>query len=376
MILALSGCNAAPEKSAEENAAPKPARSEVQQGPVKVAIEVTPAKAQLSDELTLTLSIDYEEGVTIQKPPFGGSLGSFLIRDFHEPAVKIHDGRELVRQIYTLEPTETGKMLIDPIGITFTDNRPNGDHRTHTIETESVALEITSILGDKAPSLGDLHPAAQPVDLPTSASYWIWGLAIAFPFIAGLAWWLLRRKRGESSVAARLLSPEEVAIRDLDALEQSGLAARDIKLFYVELTGIVRRYIEQTTGIRAPEQTTEEFLREISRGSFNKMYQNSPLPQAGEGPGVRADRFATTRGTVPFSLRENRDSPQLDHQDSPRRMMDDLARLRDFLEAADLVKFAAHMPRTEDVTESVRRARLFINIRRVEQAIPPERATA
>jgi hypothetical protein len=88
----------------------------------------------------------------------------------------------------------------------------------------------------------------------------------------------------------------------------------DVKSYYVELTAIVRRYIERTTGIRAPEQTTEEFLREVSRCS-------SPLPK-GEG----MNNF----------------------------------RLKDFLESADLVKFAAHRPRREDILESFRRAEIFI----------------
>ena len=34
-------------------------------------------------------------------------------------------------------------------------------------------------------------------------------------------------------------------------------------------------------------------------------------------------------------------------------------RLKSFLEAADLVKFAAHQPREEDIEESFRRARVF-----------------
>ena len=84
----------------------------------------------------------------------------------------------------------------------------------------------------------------------------------------------------------------------------------DVKLFYVELTAIVRRYIERTTGVHAPEQTTQEFLQEISR---------------------RKD----------FPAEQSR-------------------RLRSFLEAADLVKFAAYQPRDEDVEESFRRASAFV----------------
>ena len=260
------GCSAKPRSPGREHrsqARPKRGRARPGEGDGRSQ----PAKAQLSDEPVLTLTIDYEEGVTVQKPPFGGSLGGFIIRDFREPPPKINDGREVIQQIYTLEPTETGKLLIDPISVTFTDNRPNGDGRTHTIETESLTVEITSIVGDKAPSLGELRPSAEPIELPSSTSPWLWGLAVAGVAALAIAWWLIRRRRREKAVAAAILTPEELAIRELDALERSGLAERDIKLFYVELTGIVRRYIEQTTGIRAPEQTTEEFLREISRGA-------------------------------------------------------------------------------------------------------------
>ena len=97
---------------------------------------------------------------------------------------------------------------------------------------------------------------------------------------------------------------------ELQRLRESELAASDVKLFYVELTAIVRRYIERTKGIHAPEQTTQEFLQEISR---------------------RKD----------FPAEQSR-------------------RLRSFLEAADLVKFAAHQPREEDVEESFRRAKAFV----------------
>ena len=67
-----------------------------------------------------------------------------------------------------------------------------------------------------------------------------------------------------------------------------------VKEFYLRLTGIVRQYVEDTTGIRAPEQTTEEFLRDM-------------------------------RSSAAFP---------------PERSV----RLAEFLEAADLVKYAGQQP--------------------------------
>jgi len=308
LLLCLASCRTPATTSSEET--PATAKSEVQRGPIKVTVEVEPAKARLSDEPELTLTIDAAAGVVVEKPPFGTSLGSFLIRDFREPLAKTRDGREIIQQIYTLEPTATGRQFIDPISVTFSDLRPDGDQKTHTVETEALTVEIVSLHGDEAPRLSDLRSPVGPVELPSAVPAWIWLLLGGIVLGVAVAVWLSLRRRRERALAAVILTPEQLARRELAELARSGLAQRDVKQYYVELTGIVRRYIERTTGIRAPEQTTEEFLREISRTS-----------------------------AFPDEVNQ---------------------RLKDFLESADLVKFAAYRPRSEDIEESFRRAERFI----------------
>ena len=59
------------------------------------------------------------------------------------------------------------------------------------------------------------------------------------------------------------MSPIERAWVELDRLLKKGLPGRGrYKDFYVELTMVVRRYIQRRYGIKAPHMTTEEFLRE------------------------------------------------------------------------------------------------------------------
>ena len=58
------------------------------------------------------------------------------------------------------------------------------------------------------------------------------------------------------------MSPIERAWVELDRLLKKGLPGRGrYKDFYVELTMVVRRYIQRRYGIKAPHMTTEEFLR-------------------------------------------------------------------------------------------------------------------
>ena len=60
------------------------------------------------------------------------------------------------------------------------------------------------------------------------------------------------------------MSPIERAWVELDRLIAKGLPGRGrYKDFYVELTMVVRRYVQRKYGIKAPHLTTEEFLAEL-----------------------------------------------------------------------------------------------------------------
>ncbi len=305
-VVSVPACTQGPPAEIE----PREVRSEVERGPVCVAVQVEPAQATLSDRPRMTLTFDYVQGVTVEQPEFAEAIGDLRILEVEQIEPRVQDDREVVEQIFTLEPTKTGKMPIFPVNVYFKDTRPDGDGKEHMIETEQLAIDVGSVVEGEVNSLDQLQAAAPPVALPWAIP-WPVVLAVVLVLIlagGGLAWWL--RKRHHKVVQARILTPQERAILELEKLWESDLAHQDSKLYYVELTGIVRRYIEVTTGIRAPEQTTEEFLHEIAQ----------------------RDTFAP----------------------------EDRRRFKSFLEAADLVKFAAHKPREEDIEASYQRAREFV----------------
>ena len=84
-------------------------------------------------------------------------------------------------------------------------------------------------------------------------------LAVAAGVVAGIVAavrYLARRVREHR------MSPIERAWAELDRLLKKGLPGRGRYTdFYVELTMVVRRYIQRKYGISAPHMTTEEFLR-------------------------------------------------------------------------------------------------------------------
>ena len=68
------------------------------------------------------------------------------------------------------------------------------------------------------------------------------------------------------------MSPIERAWVELDRLLKRELPRRGkYKDFYVELTMVVRRYVQRKYGIRAPNLTTEEFFAELRQSNRTEM---------------------------------------------------------------------------------------------------------
>ena len=74
------------------------------------------------------------------------------------------------------------------------------------------------------------------------------------------------------------MSPIERAWVELDRLLKKGLPGRGrYKDFYVELTMVVRRYVQRKYGIKAPHLTTEEFFAELANSNTQTLDNSSTL---------------------------------------------------------------------------------------------------
>jgi hypothetical protein len=89
-----------------------------------------------------------------------------------------------------------------------------------------------------------------------------WRLLIGSLALVAILWFgrkLLRRFFERISLVK--VDPKDKALNALRKLSQENLPKKGfVEPFYIRLTAIVRIYVEETFGIHAPEQTTEEFL--------------------------------------------------------------------------------------------------------------------
>ena len=317
-VFLLAGCEA---RRGSEGASPSQSASAIEgsaeKGPVKLSVRVWPRQPRLSDLVEMDVSVLSQPGVEIKPPAFGQAVGDFLVRDYSERPPE--PGAENLRRFhYQLEPAHAGKHLIRSVSIEFVDKRPNSERRGEPalIETDPLEVNVTSELGTDAPSLANLEPMLPPRQVPqTSAIGWLAALGIACLLAVVGAVALRRRKR--RPIEPRRQTAEEIARAALALLLAENLPGRGlVKVFYLRLTGIVRQYVEDTTGIRAPEQTTEEFLRDMrSRAAF---------------PPERSSQLA------------------------------------EFLEAADLIKYAGQQPEEGQIDQAIARAHEFVNLTPVQ----------
>lgn len=159
---------------------------------------------------------------------------------------------------WRLTPGECAPWRLLPFAVNMR-NKING--KTRAFATRAVTFLQPEPLST---ATGDAEVDLKPLWIrPTIKTFTFWGLAlfsgVAFIFVISRIIRYTRRRIKEYR-----MSPSERAMTELTRLLARNLLLKgDFKTFYSELTLVVRRYIERSYAVRASRQTTQEFLRQV-----------------------------------------------------------------------------------------------------------------
>ena len=263
-------------------------------GGIELSIDSDRAVVDPGRPVLLTLTLKTARGVIAEPPDLRSRVRGFsLAEDFAEEPETAADGGvtrvvnwrllpEPCAPVYKIAPFVVGDFWAGPV---LFENPPPREAVTGGIETDPKK---------------DLPP------LSWKLAGWVTLAVLTVLVILAVLVWLFRYVARR--VKEHRMSPIERAWVELDRLLRKGLPGRGrYKDFYVELTMVVRRYVQRKYGIKAPHLTTEEFMRELT--------------------------------------------------ESPDGRIADPAKLKEFLESADMVKFAgveATPEMADDATDSAR----------------------
>ncbi len=279
LLIALlsSACGASrddvPEKTAQQSWAYE---KEFSGGPVSLILRFDRLQAGLADQIVCQQELRLEPGFEADFPEYlrEDFEGFAVVHIEHEKPPTPADAKSVAsvstasdavplerRKTLILEPDWSGELYLAPLAVYF---RRSGEDAESSFMTDEVKFVVSA-----PPDVGDLTlkdalsiftaPAEESAD--NTAAWILAGLLAA---TAGAAIWLKLRGRGGPK-ALPPTPPQEIAFDALRRLVALGLIEKgEIERFFVYLSSILREYIENRFAVRAPERTTEEFMREAS----------------------------------------------------------------------------------------------------------------
>lgn len=283
-----------------------PAPVSAQAGGATVTVRTQAADVRVGQPVPVEFVIDRPAGVSVELPQLPASLDEWDVRGAQTlPPDPVNPDR-LVQRV-TFVTFEAGSRPLP--SLTFTVRAADG--KATPLASPALTLSVAS-LNQAGFDPAAIRDAKGAVEIPTAPQWpWIVGGAL-LALLAAIGAWLGRaRLKALFFPPAPPESPHDRAMRELESLQALGLpAAGRVQDFYVRLTGTVRHLIEGHFGIRAPEQTTAEFLR-----------------SARHHPGLLDEHQRFLTG---------------------------------FLRSADLVKFAGDRPAVQECDRSLQAARQFV----------------
>lgn len=256
---------------------------------VRIVISADREAVAIVDRFTVTLAAEAPPWILVAFPRLVDELGPFkLIREEKAgPFVVAGADRQLQRneRRYLLDPIEPGEHSIPPMTLSVVDASKAPSiaciylhecqresttgriwPRPEFLRTGRLPVLVTSVLpadADITKPKDILPPVALPPPPPTEIPWRVIGaaLAAAAALCAFVVW--LRRlvKAGPRPRPVPTRPAHELALAALRRLEREEADAPErVDAYYVRLSGILRRYLDWRFDLRAPEQTTEEFL--------------------------------------------------------------------------------------------------------------------
>jgi hypothetical protein len=223
---------------------------------IDLELAVSATEVHLLEPVVVQLDLYRRADLEVEFAP-EVDAADFLVEKQVLPEIALGDGRWRHTTL-VLRPVRGPAELVLP---SFVARAKDGSLAASTPER---TITVLSSLADQGAAI---EAPGAPFPPPSRLLWWLAG-AGALVLLLGLgfvAW--RRRRRPLPHREAVALPPHVKAQRALARLRTAPRTTpAQVETFYVGVSDVLRTYLEERFGLRAPERTTEEFLRDLEGG--------------------------------------------------------------------------------------------------------------
>ncbi len=228
----------------------------------------------VGDHIRLTVTVEHAAGARVVWPD-SVSLAPFEVLGVQTIPPPAAGDPVRTAVVFTLAAFELGELEIPSFDIVV-----EGPGETiQTLPTDRFGVEVVSVGQDET---GDIRTIRGPMEIPIGAlTIGLW--LLAFLALVLLAVWLYRRSKNRpggpyAEPPAPLRPAEEVALEALARIAASDQLLRgEVKEYHIDVSDVLRHYVEARFGVPALEMTTREVMEGLDRSDAEGDFRTGLL---------------------------------------------------------------------------------------------------
>ena len=217
----------------------------------------------IGEQTVLHITVHVPANTSVAFPKLADSIGKIKIvgaAKIDSLIDKKNDSSKIITQSFTLTAFDPGTYIIPPFGFHTS---------TGYFRTNAITLKVNAVLVDTTKAFYDIK---QPFLVNYTfwdwlRDHWVWVLLSALLLIVLViaAFYLNSRLKHTLSIKApKPLTAAQLANKKLNELRDKKLWQQGkVKAYYIELTDIIRDYLESIYKIQAHEQTSDEIFASL-----------------------------------------------------------------------------------------------------------------
>lgn len=224
----------------------------------------------IGDQFRYRVSATFGKGVNFEFPKFKDKVGDLEIVSINKIDTIKNDKYTAFMQSYVLTAFDSGHYVIPAFEIIY-DKKGFTD--PYIARTDSIVVKYRTLAVDTTQAFKDIKP---PLGIEFSIwDYWYWFVIVLVLAVAGYYGYNYWKNRVPKAITFESsdpkIPPHILALEALKKLENEKLWQNgQVKKYYIELTNIIRLYIERTTQVAALEMTSDEIYTAMTRVQFGE----------------------------------------------------------------------------------------------------------